>query len=425
MEPTPAEASGSALPSAGRVRAQRRLLAVAGGTYLAWWFVVQAVLPGSFNPLPGRLLVVAAFLATLLASFASAGLRDHLEDAFAACSCLLTAHYFWLLHRNDGDTPWAVGTYIVVVAVGACLASRRSLLLYSAFALTLGTTVAAMDPGLLHTIFLPGLATMVLLSNLTLHNRLLLEQERAGRARADLARATAEAGVELRDEFISVASHELRTPLTALLLSVQALSRAMHRAGAAPDVATLERTLENCQRQTTRLARLVEGLLDASQISSGAVALEREDVRLMEVVRDVARMHAADAERCGSPIQIDGDAAIGGRWDRIRLEQVVSNLLRNAILYGQGKPVQIDVRTEGGAARLSVVDHGIGIAPDQQERIFGRFERGVSARNYGGMGLGLYIARRIVEAHGGRVRVESKPGAGAKFIVELPQAGVH
>jgi two-component system OmpR family sensor kinase len=188
--------------------------------------------------------------------------------------------------------------------------------------------------------------------------------------------------------------------------------------GAAP--AALERSLQICDRQSSRLVQLVERLLDASRMSDVPVALELAQVPLLELIRDVARMLTADAQRAGSPIEIAGDPAVAGRWDRLRLEQVVSNLLRNAINYGRARPIQVTAGREGDEARIVVQDQGIGIAPEQLDRIFGRFERAVPSRNYGGMGLGLYIARRIVDAHGGRISVASTPGEGATFTVHLP-----
>jgi signal transduction histidine kinase len=404
------------------LRSMRRLLLVAAGVYLAWWFVVRAVLPDSFNPLASRLVAVATFLLAYAASYGSPRLRRHLELLFNACAWILTLHYYYLFDGNHGDMPWAVGAYVVVVAVSACLSSRGALLAYSALTMALGVLVALDARALWGTIFLPGLLTMVLLSNFTLHSRLMLERERAERERAEAARALAEAGIALRDEFISIASHELRTPLSALQLGVQGLSRAVQRGVAGKGGDSLARYIDVCQRQTVRFGRLVDRLLDASQMTDGGLTLQPEEVSLMELTREVAQAFAADAAAKGSSIEVAGSSNVAGHWDRTRLEQVVSNLLRNALTFGLGRPIHVTVSAEGDVARLAVADEGIGIPREDQARIFGRFERAVSSRNYGGMGLGLYVVSTIVQAHGGKVCVESEPGKGATFIVQLPAA---
>lgn len=229
----------------------------------------------------------------------------------------------------------------------------------------------------------------------------------------------AQEAVKQRDEFLSVASHELRTPINALQLAVQGL-----RAGtipASPD--RLPRLLELAERQTRRMTRLIDEMLSVARVEGGRLDLQVQPVDLVTVVRDVLAGLAQDLSGAGCSLEIHAPAPVIGRWDRVKLEQVAANLLGNAIKFSAGKPVEVAVEERGPTAALVIRDHGIGIAPDRLPHIFGRFERGVSAREYGGLGLGLYIVRAIVEAHGGAVSVESSPDQGSTFTVTLPCAG--
>jgi signal transduction histidine kinase len=222
------------------------------------------------------------------------------------------------------------------------------------------------------------------------------------------------AAVRTRDEFLSIAAHELKTPLTPLVLQLGQLLKALREHETLPLV-------EIARRQTSRLADLVDGLLDVTRLNEGAFVLHRERFDLEELTRHVVeRFHSqAEASRCQIVLPSGPEAL--GNWDRFRLEQVIANLLANALKYGRGKPVELSISVNDDGARLVVRDHGIGIAKDDLSRIFGRFERAVSSRHYGGLGLGLYVAQEIVEAHGGRILVESSPGEGSTFIVLLPR----
>jgi signal transduction histidine kinase len=187
--------------------------------------------------------------------------------------------------------------------------------------------------------------------------------------------------------------------------------------------ALLEDSIEAATRQTRRLATLVDDLLDVSRITAGRLALELEPVDLAQVTEEVLSHFAAEAERARCQVTLHTEGSVVGRWDRSRLEQVVTNLLGNAVKYGAGAPIDLSVAARDGMARLKVQDHGIGIAPERQARIFEQFERAVSSRHYGGLGLGLFIVRRIVESLGGSVGVESALEAGSTFTVELPLTG--
>jgi PAS domain S-box-containing protein len=231
----------------------------------------------------------------------------------------------------------------------------------------------------------------------------------------------AQAAVVARDEFLSIASHELRTPLTALRLALENMRRVSTREALdSLPPAYVERVLGTAERQGQRLEKLVSALLDVSRIHMGRLELELEDVDLGQSVAEAVAQVADEAAQAGCEVIVDGVPTVG-RWDRLRLSQVATNLIGNAVKYGAGKPVEVTYGAAHGRAFLVVKDRGIGIDPADHRQIFERFERAVSSRNYGGLGLGLYIVKRIVEAHGGTVRVESTPGAGAAFSVELPQ----
>jgi PAS domain S-box-containing protein len=233
----------------------------------------------------------------------------------------------------------------------------------------------------------------------------------------------AQQAIRVRDEFLSIASHELRTPLTPLKLQIQDLAERARTAkllSQPPERVTAR--LENAARQVDRVTRLVSNLLDVTRIVAGRIVLEREPVELVALVREVLDRAEPEAQRAGYHIKLESAGPIVGRWDRLRIDQVVTNLVSNALKYGGGKPIEIAVRRVDERAVLRVCDHGIGVAREQLDRIFGRFERAVSERSYGGLGLGLYIVRRFVEAHGGTVRVDSTVGEGSVFIVELPLA---
>jgi len=242
----------------------------------------------------------------------------------------------------------------------------------------------------------------------------LLVEERA-------ARAAAEESILVRDTFLSVASHELKTPLTSLQLHLQSILRA-NRLGTSPVAAPLERKVEMASRQVKRVAILVDELLDVSRITANRLVLELEEVDLVQTVRDLTRRFADDFAGAGSPLFVDLGEPILGNWDALRLEQVLSNLMANALKYGAGKQIEIAVSATDDEAIFSIRDRGIGIAPADQERIFERFQRAVvPGSHYGGLGLGLWIVRQIVHAMRGTVAVESELGQGSTFVVRLPR----
>jgi PAS domain S-box-containing protein len=255
---------------------------------------------------------------------------------------------------------------------------------------------------------------------------LAFAQDLAGRASVAIENARlyreAREAVRARDEFLSIASHELKTPLTTLQLQIQGLARKVRNTKGDAGLEALSPRVITSERQVERLTALINSLLDISRITSGRLDLDLEPVDLAAVVRDAAARFREDLARAGCPLEIRTDGPCVGEWDKIRLEQVVTNLLSNAAKYGSSRPIGITVTGDETTARLSVRDQGIGIPPEHQARIFERFERAVSDRHYGGLGLGLWIVRQIVEALGGSIRVDSAAGEGSTFTVTLPKA---
>jgi signal transduction histidine kinase len=304
------------------------------------------------------------------------------------------------------------GLAILVSVAGALVFARR-------FARSIGSVAAAAEA------LAGGAQPRVEPSPITEVDRLGQSLERsAGLLRQHeeeerRARMELEAAVRVRDEFLSLASHELKTPLTSLMLQTQLLQQRQRRGEHLPPE-SVHRVLGQTARQTQRLARLVDDMLDISRLSAGKLALETEQFDLAELASDVVAKLGPQLSEAQCEVSVHAAEPVVGTWDRYRLEQVLTNLLTNAARYAAGKPVEVSVRRNGHGAELRVRDHGRGIAQEDQERIFRKFERAVGSREVSGLGLGLFIVREIVEMHGGTVRVESEPGQGAAFIVGLP-----
>jgi PAS domain S-box-containing protein len=242
------------------------------------------------------------------------------------------------------------------------------------------------------------------------------EEARLRLLEEQIARKFAEQAVQARDQFLSMASHELRTPLTPLHLQLESVERSMVLHSVPRQ---LRESVQLAIKQVLRLERLVDDLLDLSHIAAGHLELRTEAVNLAEVVREVAECLADDAmaQRCELRLQLV-DPVVGW-WDPVRLQQVVSNLVSTALKYGAGKPVELSVHRYLDRAQVSVRDHGDGIPPEHAAVVFGRNE-GIALHGCGGLGLGLYLARQVVEAHAGSIKLASKVGTGTCFTVDLP-----
>lgn len=234
----------------------------------------------------------------------------------------------------------------------------------------------------------------------------------------------ARAAVQVRDDFLSIASHELNTPLTPLKLQAQRLMRLLAPGQVdALSGGKLKKIAETLNTQVNRLAALVDRLLDATSVSSGSLDLQPEDLDIAALVRDVVERYLPQALQAGCRVEVIASTTVHALADRLRLEQVVTNLLTNAVKYAPGKPIKVRVEAGAQEVQVSVADTGLGIAPADLAKVFERFERASATKNVGGLGLGLFITRQIIEAHGGHIEVKSTPGVGSTFTVTLPRRG--
>jgi signal transduction histidine kinase len=225
----------------------------------------------------------------------------------------------------------------------------------------------------------------------------------------------------MRDEFISIASHELKTPLTSLRLQTQLSQRKIALGDAQIyEPATTRKLVESTGKQVDRLVHLVEDMLDVSRLNLKKLHLRIEEFDLAELIAETVDRMQPQAAVVGCRIDVFATTEVKGNWDRFRVEQIVTNLLSNAIRYCPGLPIEVTVSREGEIAKVSVRDYGPGIALDNQGRIFERFERGASGGSASGMGIGLYICREIATAHGGSVTLQSELSKGSVFTLMLP-----
>ncbi|MBV7554050.1 hybrid sensor histidine kinase/response regulator [Pseudomonas sp. PDM28] len=230
-----------------------------------------------------------------------------------------------------------------------------------------------------------------------------------------------EQAVRMRDDFMSIVAHEVRTPLNGLILETQL--RKMHLARDNAAAFTLDKMhamVDRDERQIKSLIRLIEDMLDVSRIRTGKLSIRPTRFDLSTLVRDLLHNFSRQIDAAETSVTLDAEQPVIGNWDEFRIEQVISNLLTNALRYGAKSPVSVKVYSEGGLALVDVRDQGIGISEENQKRIFQQFER-VSARQaVAGLGLGLFISEQIVTAHGGTITVQSRIGEGALFRVCLP-----
>jgi signal transduction histidine kinase len=376
----------------------------------------------------GNLSVLAPYwVVTTALYFASRRLPGVARVAVWAIPVLDMPMLFLVQWMTFPNTPnpgavagYTMGVYVLLLLVQALSLDPRTIY----FAAFIGATLegvlqhlAGIDPGaIVSTFAIMGLAAVSCAYGSRRIADLIL------RVVKDLREVhRAESAVIARDEFISVASHELRSPLTTLQLELQSLLRAAHKPNGVVIGEPVMRRLQNANAHSQRLGRLVHNLLDVSRLSAGQLQLEIEEVDLVEITAHVVDMSKESMARAVCVCTTQAPGPVVGAWDRLRLEQVLTNLLENAMKYGARKPIEVSVTGDDQYAELVVRDHGIGIATEDQQRVFERFERANPARKQPGLGLGLWITSQLVQAHGGTIRVESQVNEGATFTIRLPR----
>jgi signal transduction histidine kinase len=375
-------------------------------TSLAWWI----------GDAGGALIV-----ASLLLTWSSAKPSAHTPSSMIELSALSSLFVVAAVVPMVGPAAARSVAFLVfpLLIWAATRFGQRGATLATAFV----ATAAIVDTALGYGPFVSGrlqerLLTMqayVIVISITLLVLGAVTEERM-RALAALRRA-----LDAREEFLSVASHELKTPLSSMVLNLTGLQRALRR-GEQLSPEGVGRKVERVVKQAGRLTALINQLLDVSRISSSTLELVPEDLDLHELARDACGRFSEEAARAGSTVSITGVASLRGCWDRLRLEQVLSNLLSNAIRYGEGRPIEVSLDRRDNLAVLVVRDHGRGIEPEALPWIFDRFNSSKAARRFGGLGLGLYISQQIVKKHGGAIRAASTVGKGSTFTVEIPIA---
>ncbi|HXH32392.1 MAG TPA: ATP-binding protein [Bacteriovoracaceae bacterium] len=226
--------------------------------------------------------------------------------------------------------------------------------------------------------------------------------------------------IQSRDDFLSIASHELKTPLTPLKLQLQMLGRQIKKGQQSFAPEKIASIVDSSDRQLVRLSKLIEDLLDVSRITSGKLTLNFEKVDIDLMVQEVLTQYEHQLKHALKKVEYDSSGTMIAEVDKIRLEQVLINLLTNAAKYAPGKPIKVTLDNNGETAKICVQDQGPGIAPENLRRIFDRFERVRDTDNIGGLGLGLYISKQIIQAHNGDIYVDSKLGEGSTFVVKIP-----
>jgi signal transduction histidine kinase len=411
MSPSPHTAVDSG------TRRLRSLVATAGGVYLSWWFMVELLLPGSFNPLPGRLAVVALDALLLFASYRSRWVERHLSLLFTAWTCLLVYHYCFLLIGNHGDVTWWIGTFVTFAAVSMCVQSPREVVIFSVFALACVIRAAAIEGQVRHSIYVPGLATILLLAYITKRSQKAAQEAMLEALRA---REAAEAVNRELEAFSYSVAHDLRAPLRG----VHGFSHMLLEEYG--DVLDEEgrgylRRVQDC---ATEMARLIDALLELGRLSRTGIRKQRVD--LSELARATAkRFNDLEPGRAVEFVIAGGFTEVG---DATLLAAAMDNLLGNAWKFTRKQPharIEFGCVQEGGQKEYFVRDNGAGFDMAFASKLFGAFQRLHTQREFEGTGVGLASLQRIIRRHGGRVWAEGKVGEGACFHFTIGDVVEH
>ena len=395
-------------------RSTRVILGVGGAAYLSWWFLVHAMFPSDFNPFASRLVVVAVCWGAAVATRLSARVRARGEEVIALCMGLTTVHYFYLLHMNHGDATWWGGALITVAAASSLFGSRRLLLVYSVITGLLALVVAAVENELDHSVFPPGVITVLVLGNLALRSRLGVMEERLRVIAAERERDRAQEANRSKTTFLALVSHELLTPLQTIQLSVDTVASQAHH----------ENALGRIRRAVTRLTSLIQSLLVFSAAEQGNVRAQESLVSASDVARSVVDEMRGKAAKKGIAVKLIAPHDTTVRTDPELLGLALLQLVDNAIAHTERGSVEVEIYAGDAELRIAVRDTGPGIASADQTRIFDSFTQlePIERKHAPGMGLGLAIVREVVRVLGARVDVASEPGAGSTFTLALPRS---
>ncbi len=363
---------------------------------------------------PAKLLIVDDLRENLIALDALIRQEDriiHAASSGEAALALMLEHDF-ALAILDVQMPGMTGLELAELMRGTERTRRIPIVFVSAGAKELNYSFAGYESGAVDFLYKP-LDAHAVRSKVSVFVDMYRQRQQLQEAEAELKRA-----VQVRDDFMSMVSHELRTPLNTLFLQTQ-LRRRM-ATGQPPSPEQVQKMVDRDEQQIRNIVRLIDDMLDVSRMRRGTLAIAPAPGDLAQLVRRVVESFSDQAAAAGTPLTLTGCDALPGAWDEFRIEQVVANLITNAMRYGGGKPVQVEVQAGGSQATVSVKDNGIGISAQDHARIFEQFERAGDRKLAPGLGLGLFISRQIAQSHGGTIEVESSPGEGSTFTLRLP-----